>query len=170
MNKPTNTYATKIVDLNKDLISGALDKTQNVAEKTVDYNRDILLAGLGAFADVRTEGKQVFDKLVSRGEELENKTRAKLDEQSAKAKEKIVAAFDKVSSTTVSLDRPKAKVSLEDLFDTRVARSIKRLGIPTSELINKITDQLKDISIKLNELAEDGKKEIVAKVAEIKAA
>jgi hypothetical protein len=69
----------------------------------------------------------------------------KLGKVGANAKESINGVFGTVSN-------PAIPVSIEDVFDSRVARSLKRLGTPTSKTLNTISEQLTEISTRLKEI------------------
>jgi hypothetical protein len=84
-------------------------------------------------ADARKEGKELFEKMVARGEDLEASTHIKLEEGTASVKETIADTFGNVSAPPVSL---------EDIFNTRILRSIKRIGTPMPSVLNNITEQL----------------------------
>lgn len=135
----------KLVDANKDFAKTTINKTQEVAGASVDYNREIWLAGLGAFSQAREEGVRAFDKLVERGQDFEETTRNKIDDTAADAKVKIDEAFDKISNPDSTL---------EDIFDSRVARAIKKMGVPTANTLKSISEQLLDISDKVSKFSE----------------
>jgi len=145
----------KIVDANKDLVKITVGKTQEVAMASVDYNREIWLAGLGAFTQARKEGNRAFDKLVERGQEFEERTRDMIENKTVAAKKKIEESFDKVSNPSNSL---------EDIFDNRVARAIKKMGIPTAKTLKSLSEQLLEVSEKLNKISD--KKETEEAVAQ----
>lgn len=144
MSNEQKSVIQKIVDANKDFVKSATDKTQEVSAPAVDYNREIWLIGLGAFSKAREEGTRNFDKLVERGQEFEEHARDMIEEQTAGAKQKIEETFDNVSNPNSTL---------EDIFDNHVARTIKRLGIPTANTLKSLSEQLLEVSKKLNKIS-----------------
>ncbi|MDO8280807.1 MAG: phasin family protein [Burkholderiaceae bacterium] len=101
----------------------------------------IWLAGLGAFAKAQQEGGKVFESLVREGSSLQRKTQAV-------AEEKMSEASDKMSSMATDLT---AKASgqwnkLETLFEERVSRSLKKLGVPTTAEVAALTARIDELN------------------------
>ncbi len=88
-----------------------LDVTE-IQEKVVGSVRNIWLAGLGAAIVAQEEGSKMFDNLVQKGEEAEKEYR-----------EKVSSTWDTVS----------------EKFDTQVAASLHRIGVPTRDEISTLT-------------------------------
>ncbi|MBR9910111.1 MAG: phasin family protein [Gammaproteobacteria bacterium] len=118
--------------------------TKKAHNKTEEIGRRIWLAGLGAYGQsydnvqnsvekINNESRSYFEKLVARGEELENQTRKTLHETRENAvkktnskireqKEKLASQAEKLqkfSLDSLSLDKLKPDMpSLENLTDT----------------------------------------------------
>lgn len=88
-----------------------LDVTE-IQEKVVGSVRNVWLAGLGAAFLAQEEGTKMFDTLVHKGEKVQKD-----------ATEKASTAWDKVSHR----------------FDSQVAESLHRIGVPTREEIATLT-------------------------------
>jgi len=133
----------KILDKNDEMIGKTVDKSQELTEKALDRNRDIWLAGLGAFSKARDESGELFNKLIETGEKFEDKYKQLVDDSSDSAIKKVTNLFDKI---------PNPSEKIEDIFDSRVARALKRLGImPTINALKTLSDRVDD----LNDLIEE---------------
>ncbi len=84
----------------------------DIQEKVVGSVRNIWLAGLGAAIVAQEEGTKMFDTLVHKGEAAEKEYR-----------DKATTTWDNVS----------------EKFDTQVAASLHRIGVPTREEIATLT-------------------------------
>ena len=133
----------KILDKNDDLVNKTVGKSQELTEKVLDRNRDIWLAGLGAFSKARDESGELFTKLIETGEKFEDKYKKIVDNNSDSAIKKVTNLFDKVPS-------PSEKI--EDIFDSRVARALKRLGVmPTVNALQSLAEQVESLNSLIGE-------------------
>ena len=133
----------KILDKNDDLVNKTVEKGQELTEKVLDRNRDIWLAGLGAFSKARDESGELFNKLIETGEKFENKYKKIVDDNSDSAIKKVTNLFDKVPS-------PSNKI--EDVFDSRVAKALKRLGVmPTVNALQSLAEQVESLNSLIEE-------------------
>jgi poly(hydroxyalkanoate) granule-associated protein len=118
--------------------------TANAKQLAADYkesSQQIWQAGLGAFAKAQAEGTKVFDALVKEGKRLQEKTQGTAQEQFADVTAKASALkAEFLSKATGQIGK------LEGIFEERVAKALKQMGIPTkhdiAELHKKI-DALK---------------------------
>jgi poly(hydroxyalkanoate) granule-associated protein len=140
-----------------------------------DYAHEIWLAGLGAFALAQEEGGKIFkhgqkaidetsrkvigestklfDRLVKEGSKLENKGRKSVNETVSGVRGDVESRVGKVrESAQTNWDK------LEKVFEQRVARALSRLGVPTSEEINKLSGRVGELSKQVRELSEQQKK------------
>lgn len=124
-----------------------LKKTQHEAQGTLGevrtYARKIWLAGLGAYARVGQEGSDYLKELVKAGEGVEKRGKKTLDK-------KLDAANEQLDEAGAEVGRVRGKVEvqldkIEKAFDTRVARGLNRLGIPSKH-------DVEALSIKLDQL------------------
>ena len=142
-------------------------KKVNIArpvEKTVagmtDSAQQIWLAGLGAFTMAQKEGPKFFDKLVDEGSKVQNRTR----EVAGKAVNQTVREVQDVLNSGVESMRSQVTTTwdgLEHVFQERVARALKQLGVPTSEELAALTRKVDALTRSVRELA--GKKRPAAK-------
>ncbi|MDH3894852.1 MAG: phasin family protein [Chromatiales bacterium] len=162
----------------KGRLAGAKKKTgartakiARPVEKTVvgmtDSAQQIWLAGLGAFTMAQKEGPKFFDKLVDEGSKVQNRTR----EVAGKAVNQTVREVQDVLNSGVESMRSQVTTTwdgLEHVFQVRVARALKQLGVPTSEELAALTRKVDALTRSVRELA--GKKSPVAKRAVAKKA
>ena len=99
----------------------------------------IWLAGLGAFERARAEGPRMFDTLVAQGKGLGDQARDAADQALRSLKESASGAsgrFDK----------------LEQVFEERVQRSLKRLGVLTRDEVADLNQGVRDLADQMREL------------------
>jgi poly(hydroxyalkanoate) granule-associated protein len=133
----------KILDKNDEIIGKTIDKGQEIAEKALERNRDVWLAGLGAFAKAREESGEVFNKLVESGEKIESNYKNFINENSDSAIKTVSELLDKV---------PNPSEKVEDVFDSRVAKALKRLGVvPTVNALQSLSDQVENLTSLIEE-------------------
>lgn len=116
------------------------DDTQ-LAEAVRTSAQQIWQAGLGAFAKAQEEGGKVFAKLVKEGTDLQKRTQ-KL------ANGKVSDVTDTVSKMAESVSKQASGSwdKLEQVFEDRVSRSLKSLGVPTQKDIQTLTKRVEDLS------------------------
>lgn len=118
------------------------------AAPVVDSAREIWLAGLGAFSMAQQEssklveqGNKLFEKLVSEGSKLEKKTRDAGDdavgEIRSSVRSRVGAAKEQAAD---NWDK------LEGIFEERVARVLGRLGVPTADDVNQLSERVGELS------------------------
>jgi len=111
----------------------------DAAKAIADSAQKIWLAGLGAFERARAEGPRMFDTLVDQGKSLGGQASAAADEALRTLRETASSAggrFDK----------------LEQVFEDRLARSLRRLGVLTraevadlNQGVRELSDQVRDL-------------------------
>lgn len=126
-------------------------------EKTVtgmtDSAQQIWLAGLGAFTLAQKEGPKFFDRLVDEGSKVRNRTR----EVAGKAVNQTVREVQDVLNSGVESMRSQVTTtwdSLEHVFQDRVARALKQLGVPTSEELEALSRKVDALTRSVRELSE----------------
>ena len=97
----------------------------------------IWLAGLGAFAKTQEEGEKLFQTLVKEGEGVEKRAKQAAEAQFEGAKGKVVEFRGKANE---QLDR------LEELFQERVAQALHRMGVPTQNDIQQLTERVEALN------------------------
>jgi len=119
--------------------TGSADSAHSAASK------DIWLAGLGAMAQAqaqaREQGSKAFEALVAEGLAFQKKSQAAAQEKIQEA----AAHFNQLTQNLgAGLVQPVgAKVDrLEHLFEDRVARALKSLGLPTAQEVAELQDRV----------------------------
>lgn len=95
-----------------------------------ESGHEIWLAGLGAFSKAQEEGGKVYNALVKEGKHIEAKTRQE-------AGERVEELASRASGT---IDR------LEKVFEERVARALKALGVPTAKEVEHLTRRVAELT------------------------
>ena len=115
--------------------AGLLDSA--MAQNVKDSAQQIWAAGLASFAKAQGEGSKVFEALVSEGLKLQKKT------QSA-AEEKLSAVASKVSvmAGDVGTKAGQQWDKLESIFEQRVAKALKSLGVPSAGDIEALIQRI----------------------------
>jgi poly(hydroxyalkanoate) granule-associated protein len=120
--------------------SGAAQMTQ-VADAIRDSAQQIWQAGLGAFAKAQEGRSKVFDSLVQEGLSMQRKTQAAAEERINAATNKVTdMANDITAKATGQWDK------LESIFEERVAKALKRLGLPSAKELADMKDQLEALT------------------------
>jgi poly(hydroxyalkanoate) granule-associated protein len=130
-------------------MSKKMSSQQMPVSSIMESARQIWLAGLGAFAKAEEEGSKLFENLVKEGEEIESHTR--------KAVKNKVAVVTHKLEDTVDVVKDKATDTwdeMEQLFEDRVARLLLRLGVPTNEDIQELTERVEDLNDTIKNLLE----------------
>jgi poly(hydroxyalkanoate) granule-associated protein len=114
----------------------------NLGQGVVNFTHQVWLAGLGAFSKIEEEGGKVFENLVKEGEKFEARTKKLADDRVEGIKDNVEEMRDKATDTWDKV---------EEVFESRMARILNRLGIPTS-------DDMEDLSKRVEALHESVKK------------
>jgi len=123
-------------------------KVQTAKAMAVNYKdstQQIWLAGLGAFAIAQEQGTKVFDTLVKEGQALQLKTQTVAQEQMSGVTAKVTAKANAVRDEVLS----KSNVQwgkLEGLFEERVAKALKAMGLPTQKDIAELHKRIDALS------------------------
>src|ERR1700674_4954662 len=118
----------------------------NDAGKAVsDSAQKIWLAGLGAYERAKAEGPKMFETLVEQGKSLGGKAREAADQALKTMREGTSGAagrFDK----------------LEQVFENRVSKSLKRLGVLTRGELSELSKQVRDLAGEVRSLMKQSRK------------
>lgn len=128
----------------------AADKTAapQLSGTVKDSAQQIWLAGLGAFAKAQEEGGKVFEALVKEGLSIQRKTQAVAEEKITEATSKMASmATDISSKATGQWDK------LENIFEDRVAKALKTLGVPSSKDIDALVARIDDLNKSVQKLS-----------------
>ncbi len=99
----------------------------------------VFLAGLGAAALVKEEQERLFDRLVTRGRKVE-----------AEGKKRVTQGKKQI--TAVKKRAEKAVERIQGELDTRFAKVVNRLGIPSQDQIRLLTDRVGELTRKVEGL------------------
>jgi poly(hydroxyalkanoate) granule-associated protein len=98
---------------------------------------DIWLAGLAAFSKAQQEGGKVFEALVQEGLAIQRKTQTAAEEKMAEATQKMNSFANEFSHrASGQLDK------LEGIFEDRVARALRSLGVPSAKEVEALAARL----------------------------
>ena len=102
--------------------------------------QQIWLAGLGAFSKAQEEGTKVFEALVKEGMSMQRKTQSAAEDKISEATSRMTNMASDISSRAAGQwDK------LENIFEDRVAKSLSKLGVPSSrdlDVLNARIDAL----------------------------
>ena len=117
------------------------DDARRIGKTVIDSAQQIWLAGLGAFAKAQAEGSKLFDSLVKEGTSLDAKTRkftqAKVDEARGNVESTLGQVRERSQETWDKLEK---------VFEDRVSRSLKRLGIPGHADIKRLEARIDELA------------------------
>jgi poly(hydroxyalkanoate) granule-associated protein len=106
--------------------------------------QQIWLAGMGAFAKAQEEGGKVFDALVKEGVTLQRKTQAVAEERLGDVTGKMSAMAGEVQTKAgASWDK------LESIFESRTAKAMGKLGVPTAADLASLATRLSAVETAL---------------------
>jgi poly(hydroxyalkanoate) granule-associated protein len=98
--------------------------------------QQIWLAGLGAFAKAQQEGNKVYDALIREGEAIQKKTRKVTEDKVTEMAAKATGTWDK----------------LEQVFESRVARALNSLGVPTKDDVAALSKRVAELKAEVEKL------------------
>lgn len=130
---------TKTKNSGSDSSSGR--PTPDFSGTVKESAQQIWLAGLGAFAKAQEEGSKVFDTLVKEGVSMQRKTQSAASEKLSEATTKMASmATDISSKASGQWDK------LETIFEDRVAKALKKLGVPTAADIELLSARIEELN------------------------
>ncbi len=143
----------------------AKKKSKELQKDIVDSAHKIWLAGLGAVAMAEQEGGKFFTNLVEKGGKVEKKSRELSKEQVEKAKGTMAGMKTVAESYWETFGRT---------LDDQMTAVIHRLGVPTKEEIETLTQKVESLTVAVDKLrtkqASDPKPATAKKPASKKAA
>ena len=156
----SGTASTKssVMSAAEGLMGGLKDglKDGHLAAAVKDSAQQIWLAGMGAFSKAQAEGGKVFETLVKEGMSLQRKTQAV-------AEEKIGEVTGRVTemASTVTAKAGQNWDKLESIFETRTAKALNKLGVPTAKDVGALIKRVDELAAAVAKLS----KSPVAKTA-----
>ena len=118
----------------------APDMAANVKESA----QQIWLAGLGAFSKAQAEGGKMFEALVKQGMDTQRQSQSEAQEKLHEAGTRMSRMASELSSRATG---PWDK--LENIFEERVAKSLLRLGVPSSADLEALHARLSKLEASL---------------------
>ncbi len=110
--------------------------------------QQIWLAGVGAFAKTQQEGNKVFKALVREGNSIQKRTMKVTEDRVNEVTNKIGKIAGKVQhQANGTWDK------LEGVFEERVERALKRLGVPTNKEITSLSHRVEKLTASVNALS-----------------
>jgi poly(hydroxyalkanoate) granule-associated protein len=112
-----------------------------VAQNVRDSAQQIWAAGLGAFNKAQGEGSKVFETLVKEGMTLQKKTQSL-------AEQKFGAVASKMSGMAGDVGSKAGQQwdKLESIFEERVSRALKSLGVPSGADVGSLISRIDALS------------------------
>ena len=113
----------------------------SLASTVKESAQQIWLAGLGAFSKAQEEGGKVFDALVKEGVSLQKRTQGAAEEKLSEATGRMTSmATDLSNKASGQWDK------LETMFEDRVSRALKKMGVPTSRDIDVLVERIEELN------------------------
>jgi poly(hydroxyalkanoate) granule-associated protein len=120
---------------------GKRKSSAQLANTVKESAQQIWLAGLGAFSKAQEEGGKVFEALVKEGVGLQRKTQSAAEEKLSEATTRMASmATDLSSRASGQWDK------LESIFEDRVARALKKLGVPSAEDVAELSARVEELN------------------------
>ena len=141
------------------------DDAKDLGKSVLESSRQIWLAGLGAFSRAQAEGMKMFESLVEQGQSLESRTKRAASETAAAA---AGVAAQKAKEVQAMAGGTWDK--LEQVFEERVARALKKLGVYTQGDVAHLAERVDALSEAVNELIKGGRRADGGKAAAKRAA
>ena len=139
--------------------SPASDKTtaSTAASDAPASTHPIWLAGLGAMAKAQEQGSKAIEALVNDGLAFQRKSQAEAQQRLHEATERLThLASDFGQQTSVRVDR------LEHLFEDRVAKALQRLGIPSLQDLQALTQRVAQLEAQLGKTSSSAPRKMAA--------
>lgn len=119
---------------------GSKASSAQLAATVKESAQQIWLAGLGAFSKAQEEGGRVFEALVKEGVGIQKRTQAVAEGKLSEASTRMSSmANDLSSKASGQWDK------LETIFEDRVSRALKKLGVPSAREIEALTDRIEEL-------------------------
>lgn len=122
--------------------------------------QQIWQAGLGAFLRAQKEGNAIFQDLVQEGEKLQARTRDLAGDRLSGLSEAVTKMAENASKQASG-----SWEKLEGVFEDRVSRSLRTMGVPTRSDIAALGAQIESLQKSVDVLASKGKAKAPAKKA-----
>lgn len=101
----------------------------------------IWLAGLGALAVAEEEGGKMFQNLVDRGKDWEEKRKDEAESRWSEGRSRVRGKID----------------DIEQELEDRIAHAMHRFGVPSRDEIRDLSDRVEELTEKIDKLNETPK-------------
>jgi poly(hydroxyalkanoate) granule-associated protein len=138
----------------QDTKTSTNDKTKNLDLKNLPDEvtgraREIWLAGLGALSRLEEEGDQVFQTLIERGKDYEDKRRDQIEQTTENLRKQQESFTDDVTQRLND-----ATKSVEKAVSDTLSGTLGRLGVPTQDEVRGLSRRVGELSEKLDALSQ----------------
>jgi poly(hydroxyalkanoate) granule-associated protein len=113
-------------------MSSRTTTVESLGENLLETSRNVWLAGLGIFARMEEESRELFDSLVEKGKKFESEQKK---------------GFDKTSK-----DVKKMGDKFQHTMEDTVTGALKRFGVPSRKDVQELTARVEELSKKLEKL------------------
>ncbi|MEO6969160.1 MAG: phasin family protein [Rhodanobacteraceae bacterium] len=117
------------------------EQAQRFARGMMESAQQIWLAGLGAFSRAQAEGGKLFETLVEEGAQVQDKTRTYTQAQFEQARRTAEPWLDEAKRRSTD-----AFGKLEQAFDERLARAMKRMQMPSHDDIERLSARIDELA------------------------
>ena len=114
--------------------------SSQLASTVKESAQQIWLAGLGAFSKAQEEGGKVFEALVKEGVTIQKRTQAAAEGKLSEATSRMTSMASELS-TKASGQWDK----LESIFEERVSRALKKLGVPSGRDVDELMERIEEL-------------------------
>ena len=122
---------------------------KNLPEEVTGRAREIWLAGLGALQRLEKEGDKVFESLVERGKQYEDKRRDQIEGATESLRDR---QKELTHDVTKRLDD--ATKSVEKAVSDTLSGTLGQIGVPTRDEVRDLSHRVGQLSEKLEALSE----------------
>lgn len=122
---------------------------KSLPDEVTGHAREVWLAGLGALQRLEQEGDKVFETLVERGKQYEEKRRDQIEEATETLRDRQESFTQDV---TERLDN--ATKSVEKAVSDTLSGTLGRFGVPTRDEVRGLSRRVGELSRKLEALSE----------------
>jgi poly(hydroxyalkanoate) granule-associated protein len=122
---------------------------KNLPSEVSGRAREVWLAGLGALSRLEEEGDKVFQTLIERGKDYEDKRREQIEQTTEDLRDQQQSFTEDV---TERLDN--ATKSVEKAVSDTLSGTLGRLGVPTQDEVRGLSRRVGELSEKLDALSQ----------------
>jgi poly(hydroxyalkanoate) granule-associated protein len=121
-------------------------------ERLLETVHQVWLAGIGAVAKARKESPKLFEELVREGARVQvpdlDAAQEAFRHAFAKAKTKVGARVGETREQVAD-----TVANLEKIFQTRVHRALKQLGVPSADEVSALSKRVDKLNTNIDKLA-----------------